>query len=461
MNEKSVYSQNAEIEVNLSSLFWAVMSKWRRILAWALVFCVLLGGVRFWRTGYLQSPKADTPAAEEYEHRRALLDAKVETLQQELDHLVSFVTYSLTMNVNPDALYTISKTFFVDADYQILPENTLQPDNPTVPLVMGYCAGLRELNVAAVLGSREAPSEYDWDSYFLSVDTDNAKAGILAVSVSGGTQEQAEALAAAVEDTLTALQPKLEKEISEHKLVLLGNSRAVSRDKNLATLQTAQWTKVDELTGSLEKAVAERRAFENSSSQGHPGLRAVLKATVKYALVGAFLGFFLCAGYYFLVFLFGDRVLDDEAIAIRYKTDVLGVHGIGKKETGLDAAIARRRGIVPLSDQEKSLRRIAAALQYASKGSDRILLIGSVTKDRLEQLASQLGATGEITAGLTVCGDVNSDGGAIRAIGGGDTVFCVEELGVSRHKSIRSELGTLASMGKTCGGFLLLGKVGR
>ena len=109
MNEKSVYSQNAEIEVNLSSLFWAVMSKWRRILAWALVFCVLLGGVRFWRTGYLQSPKADTPAAEEYEHRRALLDAKVETLQQELDHLVSFVTYSLTMNVNPDALYTISK----------------------------------------------------------------------------------------------------------------------------------------------------------------------------------------------------------------------------------------------------------------------------------------------------------------------------------------------------------------
>ena len=465
MNDHSVYSQGRETEVSLSALFWTVLSKWRILLVWTLLFALLLGGVRVWKSGYLQSRQSVGAAPSEADSLKLLeLEGEAELLQRELEIQELFVTRSLTMNVDPNALYTITNTYYVDAGYQILPENTYQSPDPTSALLEGYSAGLQAMNLASLAGDEKLPEEigvFDWDKDLLVISTCKAKSGILVVSISGGTKEQAETLAVAVEEALAGATPTLEKAVCPHTLTLLGSVRSISRDETIEEFQTDQRKRIDDLRAELEAAVSRRDAFKSLLGQSGLGLKAVLKSAIKYALIGAFAGFLLCAGCYALKFLLGDRLLDGESLVIRYGARFLGVHGTGKKQTRLDAAIAKRRGIAPLREEEKSLRRMGASLQCAAKGMDRILLIGSVDQAQLERLAAQLAATGELGAAVTACGDVEADAGAIHAIAGAETVFCVEELGECSHRRIRGELATLAAQGKRCGGFLLLAKAGR
>ena len=41
MNEKSISALYGDSTINLSEMIWLVLSKWRRILVWILIFSVL------------------------------------------------------------------------------------------------------------------------------------------------------------------------------------------------------------------------------------------------------------------------------------------------------------------------------------------------------------------------------------------------------------------------------------
>ena len=465
MNDNAVYPQGGEGEVSLSALFWAVLSKWRTLLVWALVFSLLLGGFKLWRGSAGQSAAPDEELIEESREQLLQLENEIEAYTRELELLRAFLARSLTMNVDANALYTVTNTYYVDADRDASAESVFPSASPRAALAEGYAAGLLgEINVASLVSIGERPGfvgDYDWDGRLLSVDTEKSWSGVFSVRIYGGVKEQAETLATAAEEALASLQPAMEDRFGSHRLVLLGSDRSITADEELADFQDSQWLRLDSLKLAKETAEKRHETVKSSLAWNELGVGTAVKSVLKHALIGAFAGFLLRAGCYALSFLLEDRLLDGESVVQRYGARLLGVHGVGKQETRLDAAIARRRGVAPLCESERSLRRMAANLRAAAKGCDRILLVGSAEQGQMEQLAAQLSAAGELGVPVTVCGDVQAESDAIRALDGTDTVFCVEPLDICRHRYIRGELGTLEALGKRCGGFLLLGRLGR
>ena len=177
-------------------------------------------------------------------------------------------------------------------------------------------------------------------------------------------------------------------------------------------------------------------------------------------MIGLALGFFLAAGYYLIVFLLGDYLLDLDEIETQYGISVLGVSGYDGKAIGLDRRIAEKRGIPTGSVREANLHLLAASLQRAA-GSSQLCLVGSSGDAALSSLAEELAATGVLAKKPLVGGDINHSAELLGMSSQALKIVCVEELGRSRHADIRKELRSLSALGESCIGIVLFGKVGK
>ena len=471
MKENNViYSENPDREVNLSSLILAIAAKWRNILTWMLLLgalCGVLFGVKEAREQQDPDYVAEVEQRNEFRQLQdaqtlAGLEASIQSINRALDQQKAFCEHSTQMTINPYEIYTISNTYYVDTDYKILPENDFQYPNLAVPVIKGYAACLSELDLSSLIFGAEAAEEtaiFDWDKFFLQVDTRNADSGIIVVQASGSMQEQAEQIMALAEQTLERAKPMLEKSVCAHELSCLGSSRSAEANTSLISFQDAQRKSMETLAASLAKAVSDYNNFEDSELESL-GTGSIVKTTVKFGVIGLALGFFLAAGYYLIVFLLGDYLLDLDEIETQYGISVLGVSGYDGKAIGLDRRIAEKRGIPTGSVREANLHLLAASLQRAA-GSSQLCLVGSSGDAALSSLAEELAATGVLAKKPLVGGDINHSAELLGMSSQALKIVCVEELGRSRHADIRKELRSLSALGESCIGFVLFGKVGK
>ena len=467
-DDRTLYQED---EISFSALFWAVMSKWRTILAWALILCLVFGGLFALREALAQRDPDYMEGVETLNTYLQMQDAaKLESLENAI-HAVSdtleqqkaFCENSVLMQVNPYEIYTVYCTYYVDADYQILPENTYQDTDPTAAIVNAYAARLGELNVTEALFDEEAFSgntDYDWNKFFLKIGTWNAAYGMLRVDAYGATREQAEQIMALAEETLEQIKPEVEAAVHEHTLTCLSKASSAAQNEELISFQQQQRERIASLTNDLETLVKEYSEFE-AAEQEDVGTVRIVKKFIKFGVVGAVLGAVCSAGWYLLAFLFGDYVLQADELERRYGKAVLGVSEVKNKATRLDCWIGKHRGIPTAEEKETEAYLLAARMQHAAKGAGRVCLVGTADQGVLDRLCEQLAATGRLTTKPLACGSMKTKMDTIRTLDEADVVFLAEELTCSRHAKIRSELSALRSLGKDCAGFVLLGKVGK
>ena len=465
MNDTSCYFRENDDEVDLSALFWNVISRWRTILIWTLAFCVLfgaVGGIKLWNQKL--SPEELAEQVEEFETTESLnkqtrvrlkdqMDMIIRDLQQQYEYTQS----APEMQANPYGLYTITNTYYIAREK----DNELETDTRVVALVKGYEAGLRALNVSTYLDGAEERDEpeYDFGEALLEVDADRAEAGILKLTVLGETQERVEQIMAAVDETIESSQVMLSKTICDHTCELLASERSVGKNDTLLNLHRDQYSILGQFGNSysLLNGVADQY---QSSEYSYPSLKASLKTVVKLAIIGAALGFALSAGFYMLKYVLSDVVLDREDLFSHYGIEVLGVNSLPGKDALLDRVAAKHRGIPQAEKRENENCLLAAHIQRAAKGAESVMVIGTRERGALEALVGQLRATGELTSELQICGDIRKEISALHALDGDAPVLCVEEISRSKHKDVREELNLLASMGKGCIGFAMIGRAG-
>ena len=465
VNDTSCYFRENDDEVDLSALFWNVISRWRTILIWTLAFCVLfgaVGGIKLWNQKL--SPEELAEQVEEFETTESLneqtrgrLENQMDMVTRDIQQQYEYTQNAPEMQANPYGLYTITNTYYIARGEG----NELETDSRVVALVKGYEARLRALNVSTYLEGTEErdESEYDFGGALLNVDVEQAEAGILIITVFGATQEQAELISAAVDETIESSQVMLSKTICDHTCELLASERSVGKNDTLLNLHRDQYSILGQFGNSysLLNGVADQY---QSSEYSYPSLKASLKTVVKLAIIGAALGFALSAGFYMLKYVLSDVVLDREDLFSHYGIEVLGVNSLPGKDTLLDRVAAKHRGIPHAENCENENHLLAAHIQRAAKGAERVMVIGTRERGALEALVGQLRATGELTSELQICGDIRKEISALHALDGDAPVLCVEEISRSKHKDVREELNLLASMGKGCIGFAMIGRAG-
>lgn len=120
---------NYEQEIDLKDLMFAVLRKWRPIILIAIVFAVLLGGMK--GAGALKQMKdSEYLAAKQQEYdnsmdqyaiSKASLEKEVENIKASLESQNEYMEKSVLMNINPYDEYVTAADFYVGTDYQIMP----------------------------------------------------------------------------------------------------------------------------------------------------------------------------------------------------------------------------------------------------------------------------------------------------------------------------------------------------
>ena len=153
MTDTMYYQRNIN-SLPLNDLIWTVFRKWRLILLSMLVFGLFLGGFR----GVKEYKSYIDPEAEveretnysnelaAYERSKSAYETRIDNLQAWIERLELYKEKSLLLIMDPYDIYKSSVSYFVDTDYEIMPNVFFQNPNYTETLIKSYKLAIERID---------------------------------------------------------------------------------------------------------------------------------------------------------------------------------------------------------------------------------------------------------------------------------------------------------------------------
>lgn len=144
--------QNYEQEIDLKDLMFSVLRRWRPIILIAIIFALLLGGLKVFK-GLGQIKDAEFMAEKEqeyqdsldqYEISKARLSKEIENIKNSLESQNEYMEKSILMNINPYDEYAASASFYVSTDYQIMPGMVYQNPDTAASIMAAYMSMIQD-----------------------------------------------------------------------------------------------------------------------------------------------------------------------------------------------------------------------------------------------------------------------------------------------------------------------------
>lgn len=135
------YENTYEREIDLKELMFAVLRKWRPILAAAVVLALLLGGfkaVSAQRSLNSAGDEDDSYAAalEEYEQKLEICNREIDNLTSDIVNQQKYVEDSILMNTSPYDVWEAKAELFVETDKS--GDSEYGTDNLTATVMRAY-----------------------------------------------------------------------------------------------------------------------------------------------------------------------------------------------------------------------------------------------------------------------------------------------------------------------------------
>ena len=483
-------------EIDLFELFWSVMAKWRRILVWALIFSLVIGGAGV-VSGLLDINDADNLTMTQgqyallldtYNLSKSTLNARLRTLNQEVAQLQDYQKQSALYAIDPYHTHVLEVAFFVDTGYEILPENNYQSMDYTPAIVLAYRSALEHLNVESLLAEKRGDSaaiDNIGGIGFLSFSveavepplqsasssssstkttssslTDNifVESGLIRMQIFGADAEQTDEILALVESTIRELQPQLSKNVHAHSITLVSSTAYDTMASSLIQLHDTIDTSMDELSERLNGTILAYNALTIPQTPKTTTTEVLFRTGVKFLVIGFVVGAFLGFLFYGCAYVL-SAVLDRlDHVSQRWSSPILGVYVNGKGANRLDRWIARHRDLDHTRTEAQSSSIVAANVRQLAQGEKTLLLAGSIDKAQIAELAKKLSPQLEGMA-LVPSGNICSDSESIHAMGDCDAVILVEQLGRTHYAELEREIEKLNYAGKKLLGLILIGNV--
>ena len=122
------YNDTYEQEIDLKELMFAVLHKWKTILAAAVVLALILGGYKG-ISGYRhESDQSVIDKAQEnyenelefYNKNLASCEREIENLEKDITRQQEYLEDSVLMNISPYDIWEAKAELFVKTDYEII-----------------------------------------------------------------------------------------------------------------------------------------------------------------------------------------------------------------------------------------------------------------------------------------------------------------------------------------------------
>ncbi len=469
MKEQSSTFMENTVVLKPTDLLWSVLKRWRGIIVVMLIAGIIIGGYGFYKSyKAYKNPKTREKNQQEYEEALEQYNQSVELYETRLTNLETWVDKlngysetSLLLLMDPYNVYKVTRTYYIDTGYEIMPEVYYQNPNYTEALVKGYRNAIDRLDFETLI---DLPGEADLTTehpildqvsktvYSTSVDTG---AGLLTIRLICDSEKRADQILSAIDSIIKEQKQIMTKAIGEHEVTLLSEGAETTIDTDLVTLQNTFSSEYESALNSISKAQAKLDELQKPVKPSYNRM-SVIKDGIKYGIIGLAAGLFGMIIICLLPLCGWNRLINVEDVRDRYRQTVLGTVQISaKKKNKLDRWIAKKLGILSDQSQEEAIDYIYENVKAVLGEEANVLVIGSIKKDQLAKLCDLLNAKGEEITFIPG-GDVNTSPDALRALSEKPAVIVTEEWQTSEHLSILHELDRISNAGIEKTGFVVL-----
>jgi capsular polysaccharide biosynthesis protein len=477
MESRKVY----EKEISLWDLFWKIILDWRRLLAFSLVFMILVP-----IGGYMKEQRSYNSAYAEYQKKIAAIEAEgqdavneetfteeelqqlndAKSVQNLLDRSRLYMQNSIYMNLNAYKENVLIMEYYVDSDYTFnyTEDNRV---NYTDALVSAYENYAQNSDLAQqMIDKLSLSDEIRYVEELISVDSDLSGKSF-SVEVAYPDASVLSDIAEVVKDSLDAQTPVFSKSIGSHSLKLLSEETTVRTDDKLINAQQDYQTMVNNYRNQLktlktgmsnaqlealgDAVIDEEETDEGSMTNATPVEPVKPGFSTKYLVLGFALGVILSAMWSVCQILFAGRLQNTAEVFDVYGVRLFGSVQTASKKSGVDAFLLKikNRNRKQMTEDEQ-LSLIASNIELVCKNDDlhQIYLTGSEwekldsqLRDKISEALSKAGI--KVLSGGNVCYDMKS----MRSANEIHNVVLIEQAGVSAYREIEQEIRLFGEQG--------------
>ena len=293
-------NSNEVVEIDLKDLMFAVLHKWRPVLAVAVIMAVLLGGAKGAMTYRKQNDPETAKEArvtyqndlELYENNKSTYEREMENLRTDIANQQEYLDHSIWINMSPYDVCEARADLFVSTGYQIMPGMEYQNRDNTDTILQAYQSLLTSSAVLEDV-AKQVKTEPRYLEELVEVTIGANRDGqlnrMLTIDVKHTTKEDAKEVLDAFLAHVDDMHDRIATSIGEHTVSIVNESVSALVNLNLAELQSQQTEKLTTLNDSLQTKQTEYDELEEPK-EVDSSKRAALKSAIKYGILGGILG---------------------------------------------------------------------------------------------------------------------------------------------------------------------------
>ena len=489
MTENQIPYEQEE-EINLISLLFTVLHKYRQMAAAALVCAVLFAGVAVvknisWNAAIQKAAEEGetvprTSAQQTYEedmveyraaqnkhdtdvqsYNQQLRDNErsQQTVQFNIDNAEEYMEKSVLNSIDPYNVYNARADLYVTTDYKIMPGMDYQNPDYTSSVLSAYTSLLTNHEAISAI-AEQFNMEERYMRELVSVWGDDSTR-LLSISINAASEEDATAILDAVIARMNGLYETIESTVGHHSITLLSRTSSVTVSTDLRDQQQNTRDNLTSLQNQMTDLQAQHDLLEQNIQKADQDLAALKvpeepgddsPSLVKFAVIGFVLGVILIAGAAVVKFLTADLVYSAKDLKSTCNLPVLGTlaGAAARKAVKLDAKLNKLEGRPDGSRDDETVRLIAATIASRAPKADRILVTGDLPAEQLSALTAQLQAADTLRSRKLTCAEsVLVSSTAVLEVNAADAVVLVADCSCSRYSSVNDQKEQIARLGKT------------
>lgn len=457
MDQNNTYEQ----EIDLKDLMFAVLHKWKGILLVAIVFAILLGGVKAVMTYRNQNNEENILEAEEnyeeelhaYETSKETLERELGNLQTDIENQQNYMEKSVLMNMSPYDIYEARADIFIKTDYEIMPGMVYQNVDYTDTILQTYQSVMTSVAFLSHI-AESTGIDVQYLQELIKIERGSTVIGstskltnLLTVKVKNSSKKDAEAVLKKLLDGIELLQANITANIGEHTVNTVNKSTGATVDLALADQQREKNNQLINLQQSLEEkqqALDDLEEPEKLTSAS----TATIKDGIKYGVLGGVLGGFMMVFFICVIFVMSDKMYSSKELRRRSGIKVLGIFPVSEKKSGMvNNLLNRLEGKIYSASAEEEAALIAANICNYANEVKKLLVTGTIDEKKIAEvthlLADKLPGM-ELVSGSNMLKNVET----IKALPTCDGVVLVEQAGVSTYGMMGQEIEKVRDLQK-------------
>ena len=301
--------ENNEKEINLKRLLYKALKHWRVAVLTALVGAVVVGGTKCTvELVQVSQPEVVEERHIKYEGELALYQQEgdiirkdMEALETSIQQQTEYNANSLLMEIDPYNEWVGSVDFYVETDWQVLPELSVQAQNPANQIVRVYNAYITNGELYRYINDRlTQPMEIRFLREVLSASAD-ATNYLIHFSVRGASEADCEELLTLIEEGMRAKQSEIESSVGEYELQTTNRSAYSRVNYDLEQMQKDNRQAIEDATTALSAKKFEQLEWEKKEEDIEKpvmGKRSAVVSGIKWAFItGCILLFGILGGF--------------------------------------------------------------------------------------------------------------------------------------------------------------------